>query len=149
MCRQLIYMTVLVSKMVAGTQGSHKGLQATYGHPLLGTQFWINWRKIHLFSYNFMGKHTSLMPRFQCLAKSLMVAPARPPHPPTCTPTHPHPHIKLNQFCSLKTMFWGEKKERPRYVETRNKIQSQVTHSKTSISMWWFAHVCIFLLFLC
>ena len=47
---------------------SQKGVQPSYGWPFLEE---IIKRKIHLISYNFMGKHAFWKASFLCLAKSL------------------------------------------------------------------------------
>ena len=40
----------------------------------MDAHFWKNARKIHLISYNFMGKHAFWTASFQCLAKSLALS---------------------------------------------------------------------------
>ena len=47
---------------------SQKGVQPSYGHQF----FEKKKRKIHLISYNFMGKHAFRIASLECLAKSLL-----------------------------------------------------------------------------
>ena len=56
---------VLVIFWVYGQGFSQKGVQPSYGWLFLEEIT----RKIHLISYNFMGKHAFSMASFQCLAK--------------------------------------------------------------------------------